>query len=96
MVDLAVPRDIEPEVSELRDIYLYSVDDLQQIVDTNLNSRQEAARDAETILTEEISSYRTRHQTKGAEEKLVRFRDHHNNIKTEELERAVARLQQRC
>jgi len=93
MVDLAVPRDIEPEVRELRDIYLYSVDDLQQIVDTNINSRQEAARDAETILTEEISSYRTRHQTKGAEEKLVRFRDHHNNIKTEELERAVARLQ---
>jgi glutamyl-tRNA reductase len=92
MVDLAVPRDIEPEVSELRDIYLYSVDDLQQIVDTNLNSRQEAARDAETILTEEIFSYRTQHQTKGAEEKLVRFREHHNNIKTYELERAVARL----
>ncbi|MBT5683575.1 MAG: glutamyl-tRNA reductase, partial [Gammaproteobacteria bacterium] len=93
IVDLAVPRDIEPEVSELRDIYLYSVDDLQQIVDTNINSRQAAARDAETILAEEISSYRTRHQTKGAEEKLVMFRDHHNNIKTEELERAIARLQ---
>lgn len=93
MVDLAVPRDIEPEVSELRDIYLYSVDDLQQIVDTNLNSRQEAAKNAEAILTEEISSYRTRHHTKGAEEKLVRFRDHHNNIKTQELKRAVARLQ---
>jgi glutamyl-tRNA reductase len=93
IVDLAVPRDIEPEVSELRDIYLYSVDDLQQIVDTNINNRQEAARDAETILAEEISSYRTRHQTKGAEEKLVMFRDHHNNIKTEELERAIARLQ---
>ena len=92
MVDLAVPRDIEPEVSELRDIYLYSVDDLQQIVDTNLNSRQEAARDAETILSEEISSYRTRHQAKGAAEKLVMFRDHHHNIKTEELERAIARL----
>ena len=92
MVDLAVPRDIEPEVSELRDIYLYSVDDLQQIVDTNLNSRQEAARDAETILAEEISSYRTRHRTKAEEEKLVRFRDHHNNIKIHELEKAVARL----
>ena len=92
MVDLAVPRDIEPEVSELRDIYLYSVDDLQQIVDTNLNSRLEAARDAEIILTEELSSYRTLHQTKGTEEKLVRFRDHHNEIKAQELERAVARL----
>ena len=93
MVDLAVPRDIEPEVSELRDIYLYSVDDLQQIVDTNLNSRQEAAGDAEAILIEEISSYRTRHQSKGAEEKLVRFREHHNNIKTQELQRAITRLQ---
>jgi len=93
MVDLAVPRDIEPEVSELRDIYLYSVDDLQQIVDTNLNSRQEAARNAEAILAREISNYRSRHQTKGAEEKLIRFRDHHNNIKTQELERAVARLE---
>ena len=76
----------------MRDIYLYSVDDLQQIVDTNLNSRQEAARDAETILSEEISSYRTRHQEKGAAEKLVMFRDHHQKIKTEELERAIARL----
>jgi len=93
MVDLAVPRDIEPEVSELRDIYLYSVDDLQQIVDTNLSSRQEAARNAEAILAKEISNYRSRHQTKGAEEKLIRFRDHHNNIKTQELERAVARLE---
>ncbi|MDA0273198.1 MAG: glutamyl-tRNA reductase [Proteobacteria bacterium] len=93
MVDLAVPRDIEPEVSELRDIYLYSVDDLQQIVDTNLNSRQAAARNAEAILAKEISHYRSRHQTKGAEEKLIRFRDHHNNIKTQELERAVARLE---
>lgn len=93
MVDLAVPRDIEPEVSELRDIYLYSVDDLQQIVNTNLNSRQEAAQKAESILIEEISSYRTRHQTKGAAAKLVKFRDHHNNIKTQELERAIARLQ---
>lgn len=93
MVDLAVPRDIEPEVSELRDIYLYSVDDLQQIVATNMNSRQEAARDAETILKEEIAGYRTRHQMKGAEEKLIRFRDHHHNIKAQELSRAVARLQ---
>jgi glutamyl-tRNA reductase len=93
MVDLAVPRVIEPEVSELRDIYLYSVDDLQQIVATNMNSRQESAKDAETILKEEIAGYRTRHQMKGAEEKLIRFRDHHHNIKAQELSRAVARLQ---
>ena len=41
MLDLAVPRDIEPEVSELRDVYLYSIDDLQQIVVKNLSEREE-------------------------------------------------------
>ncbi|MEK9869453.1 MAG: glutamyl-tRNA reductase, partial [Gammaproteobacteria bacterium] len=42
MVDLAVPRDIEPEVAQLRDIYLYSVDDLQEIIEANLSDRLQA------------------------------------------------------
>ena len=47
MVDIAVPRDIEPEVGDLRDIYLYTVDDLQEIIQEGLKSRQEAAKQAE-------------------------------------------------
>lgn len=47
MVDIAVPRDIEPEVGELADVYLYSVDDLKQVIDGNLKSRQLAAEEAE-------------------------------------------------
>lgn len=92
MVDLGVPRDIEPEVSDLPDIYLYSVDDLQQIIKSNLSYREDAARDAESILKEEISSYRTKQETKGAEKKLIRFRKYHNDIKEQELKRAIARL----
>jgi glutamyl-tRNA reductase len=93
MVDLAVPRDIEPEVSELRDIYLYSVDDLQQIIDENLTARQEAAEAAEAIINAEVAAYRTRKETRDADELLVRFRSHHESIKQFELDKALSRLQ---
>jgi glutamyl-tRNA reductase len=50
MVDIAVPRDIEAEVAELSDIYLYTVDDLEEVIQENLRSRQEAAEQAEEII----------------------------------------------
>lgn len=93
MVDLAVPRDIEPEVAELRDIYLYSVDDLQEIIDANLSSRMKAAEAAEVIVNEEIATYRSRHESRIADDTLVRFRAHHESIKAEELAKAMDRLQ---
>ena len=46
MVDLAVPRDIEPEVNKLDDVYLYTVDDLQEVINENLENRQQAAEQA--------------------------------------------------
>ena len=50
MVDIAVPRDIEAEVGNLNDVYLYTVDDLQEVIDENLRSRQEAAEQAHEII----------------------------------------------
>jgi len=50
MVDIAVPRDIEPEVGQLRDIYLYTVDDLQNVVDEGMRSRHQAAEQAMEII----------------------------------------------
>src|SRR5690606_11878381 len=50
MVDIAVPRDIEPEVGELDDVYLYSVDDLHEVIEENLKSRQGAAQAAEELV----------------------------------------------
>jgi len=93
MVDLAVPRDIEPEVGELRDIYLYSIDDLQEIIDANISNRHEAAKQAEQIIALEITGYRSRKELKTADQTLVRFRAFHEAIKRDELAKAVARLE---
>jgi glutamyl-tRNA reductase len=58
MVDIAVPRDIEPEVGELRDIYLYTVDDLQEVIQENLQSRQDAAEQAREIIDFQVNEFR--------------------------------------
>jgi glutamyl-tRNA reductase len=54
MVDLAVPRDIEPQVGELGDVYLYTVDDLKEVIDENRRSREEAASEALDIIQTEV------------------------------------------
>jgi glutamyl-tRNA reductase len=50
LVDIAVPRDIDPAVASLEDVYLYTIDDLRQVIDDNLRSRREAAREAEAMI----------------------------------------------
>jgi glutamyl-tRNA reductase len=57
MVDLAVPRDIEPAVADLEDVYLFSVDDLQQLVDENRQQREVAASGARRLVEEEVSRF---------------------------------------
>ena len=50
LIDLAIPRDIEPEVNQLEDVFLYTVDDLQQIANSNLEERLKEKVDAEKII----------------------------------------------
>jgi glutamyl-tRNA reductase len=50
IVDIAVPRDVEPSTAEIEDVYLYTIDDLREIIDDNLRSRREAAREAEAMI----------------------------------------------
>ncbi|MGH8549787.1 MAG: glutamyl-tRNA reductase [Methylococcales bacterium] len=57
MIDLAVPRDIEPEVEQLRDVYLYTVDDLKNTIEENLKSRMEAADKAEEIIDGQVEQF---------------------------------------
>jgi glutamyl-tRNA reductase len=59
MVDLAVPRDIEPEVARLDDVFLYTVDDLAQVVQTGMESRQAAVAQAEAIIDQRVQSFMT-------------------------------------
>src|SRR5690606_25211776 len=65
LIDLAVPRDIEPEVGELRDTYLYTVDDLDRAVEDNRRNRREAAEAAEAIIDLQVDRY-ARMQAAGA------------------------------
>jgi glutamyl-tRNA reductase len=57
VLDLAIPRDVEPEAAQLGDIYLYSVDDLQKVIQQNMQSRTDAAAQAEGIIQVEVDSF---------------------------------------
>ncbi|HZP67121.1 MAG TPA: glutamyl-tRNA reductase [Rudaea sp.] len=57
MVDIAVPRDIDPDVAAIEDVYLYTIDDLREVIDDNLRSRQAAAREAEAIIDLQVEHY---------------------------------------
>ncbi len=57
LLDLAVPRDIEPETASLQDVYLYTIDDLGAVIEENLRSRREAAREAEAIVELQVEHY---------------------------------------
>lgn len=88
MVDLAVPRDIEPEVEQLRDVYLYTVDDLQNAVEENLRSRQEAAKQAEEIIDTEVSHFLAWLRAQSATATIREFRVEAERLRDEALDRA--------
>lgn len=74
LVDLAVPRDIEAEVAELDDAYLYSVDDLQHIVEQNVAGRQSAAVEAESMIVQQAQSFINWNQSQESIDLLKEFR----------------------
>jgi len=88
MVDLAVPRDIEPEAAELDDVFLYTVDDLAQIVQEGLDNRQEAAIDAEIIINVRVENFMHWLQTRDAVPTIRALRDHAERLRRNELEKA--------
>lgn len=57
MVDIAVPRDIEPEVGKLSDVYLYTVDDLHDVIEENLKTRRESAKQAEELVQAQVKTF---------------------------------------
>ena len=88
MVDLAVPRDIEPEVAQLDDVYLYTVDDLAQVVQEGLGNRQEAALEAEAIITERVEHFMHWLKTRDAVPTIRALRDQAEVLRLSELEKA--------
>jgi glutamyl-tRNA reductase len=94
IIDLAVPRDVEPECAQLADIYLYSVDDLQQVIQENIQSRQEAATEAESIITDELEEFQVQLRGQNATDIIRDYRQQAEDHKQEALEKAIKTLQQ--
>jgi glutamyl-tRNA reductase len=93
MIDLAVPRDIEPEVGQLRDVYLYTVDDLQKIVSDNQRARQEAAKEAAKLLESQVQQFMAWLLSLKNVTLICAYRDHAESLRQQTLEQALKMLQ---
>lgn len=93
MVDIAVPRDIEAEVSELADVYLYTVDDLHSIIQENVRSREDAARQAEQLINAGVDEFMRDLKSLDAVQTVTDLRRRVEEIKDEQLEKALKQLQ---
>ncbi len=93
MVDLAVPRDIEPEVADLADAYLYSIDDLKEVIDASVKSRQNAAAEAEAIINQGLEEFRKKLRSRNIVSSLKAFREKAEKIRDEELQKAQKSLE---
>ncbi|HVY23185.1 MAG TPA: glutamyl-tRNA reductase [Steroidobacteraceae bacterium] len=88
MADIAVPRDIEPEVAKLSDVYLFTIDHLQTVVSDNLAARQQAAVSAEQLLDEEVHVFEQHLRTLDAVPTIRQLRDDAEALKTQTIEQA--------
>jgi glutamyl-tRNA reductase len=93
MVDLAVPRDIEPEVGELDDVFLYTVDDLAQIVSDNRDARRSAVEQAEVIIETQVGQFMRWMQARESVPLIRALREQGEQARRQELERALRCLQ---
>jgi glutamyl-tRNA reductase len=92
MVDLAVPRDIEVEVGEMDDVFLYTVDDLAQVVESGLESRQAAVVEAEAIIATQVETFISWLETRDAVPLIRSLRDAAERARRHEFEHALKML----
>jgi len=94
MVDIAVPRDIEPQVAQLDDVYLYTVDDLKEVIEVNLRHREDAAGQAEAIIEQGVLSWKNQLRGQQAVGTIRAFRDNLGALRDVELDKALASIAQ--
>lgn len=92
LIDLSVPRNIDPEVSGVDGAYLYNVDDLQTVADANLELRQAKARDAEQIIVREVEQFRKRLVAQDAVPTILELQQRLEAIRTAELEKCLRKV----
>ena len=93
MIDLAVPRDIEPEVGEIESVYLYTVDDLKGVIEKGLEHRQEAARHAERLIDSALDSWQRDIRGYRAVDTIKQLREGIQELSEHELAQALRILE---
>lgn len=87
MLDIAVPRDIEPQVAQLADVYLYNLDDLHSVIEENLRSREQAATEAEIIIDHEVVQFSAWQRSLEAVHTIRQYRDNAQQLQQQMLEK---------
>ena len=93
LLDLAIPRDIEHEANQLEDVFLYTVDDLQQVVDSNLENREQDKIIAQEIIREKSLDFVEWLNNIPNEEIIKKYHEHANLLKNELLQSAIKKLE---
>lgn len=91
-IDIAVPRDVDPEVAEIENVFVYDIDDLKHVVDENLKERKKEAEKAEKIVEEEVSEFLAWLASLDVVPTIKELNRIANEIKERELEKALRRL----
>ena len=92
IVDLAVPRDVEEEVAELNDVFLYTVDDLSEVVRDGLDARQGAVKEAEVIIDSGVADFIHWMESREVVPTILALRDHAERHRRHEIEKALRQL----
>ena len=89
-IDIAIPRDIDPAVNDVENVYLYTVDDLQEVVSANLQQRNEEAKKAEEIVNQEIGQFFKWLSSLEVTPTIVALRSKFDEVRRAELEKTLA------
>jgi glutamyl-tRNA reductase len=92
IIDISVPRNIDPEINDMDNVYLYDIDDLQGVVDTNILERTKEAEKAERIIEEEIETFLRWQSSLDAVPTIIALREKAEAIKKEEIQKLINRI----
>jgi glutamyl-tRNA reductase len=92
LIDIAVPRNIEPDVNKLDNVFLYDIDDLDKTVQSNIAGRHQTALEAEEIIREEVDRMMQRLKTREVAPTIVSLQEQLESVRTNEIDRLRSRL----
>src|SRR5659263_664981 len=94
-IDMAVPRDIDPDANEIDNVYVYDIDDLNNVIETNLEERQREAELAEEIVVAEVAGFRRWLDSQQVTPTIVSLRRKFDEVRQAEVAKALSALGRR-